>query len=203
MIAIVQCAASKDPDAGHLLAPDGRPVWFVGRPDIAPPDHGVIYARPDDPAESGKSWRDVLLEYIKTKPDNPQRLLPAWQLYDDAVYARLVEKLGPKNVFILSAGWGLIAAEFLTPCYDITFSNVKRKDRHKRRSKKDRYEDFCMLPDTTQEVFFFGGKEYLPLVARLTSKAKATKTVFYNSKYVPRLPGYELRHFDTRTKTNW
>jgi hypothetical protein len=35
---------------------------------------------------------------------------------------RLVEKFGIEKVFILSAGWGLIRADFLTPNYDITFS---------------------------------------------------------------------------------
>ena len=46
---------------------------------------------------------------------------------------QLVEIFGIDNVYILSAGWGLIRASFLTPNYDITFSapagayNLRRK----------------------------------------------------------------------------
>jgi hypothetical protein len=29
MIAVIQCAASKKPEAGHLVTPDGKPVCFV------------------------------------------------------------------------------------------------------------------------------------------------------------------------------
>ena len=54
----------------------------------------------------------------------------------------------------------MIAADFLTPDYDITFSGSA--DAYVRRGKKDRYKDFCMLPaDTVDDIVFFGGKDYL------------------------------------------
>jgi len=149
------------------------------------------------------SWRAVLLAYNK-KPANPFRLLPAWQLYDDPAYRRLVGKCGVGNVYVLSAGWGLIRADFLTPDYDITFSNVKPEDRYKRRRKADCYDDFCMLPpDTGVPIVFFGGKGYLPFFESLTSSIPARKTVFYNSTSVPEMPGYLLKRFDTSRRTNW
>ena len=61
-----------------------------------------------------------------------------------------------------------------------------------------------MLPQQTRdEIVFFGGKDYLPLVCELTGAIKTRKTVFYNSGRVPSAPGCTLRRFDTRTRTNW
>ena len=89
-------------------------------------------------------------------------LLPAWQLYDRPVYRELVHALGAENVLILSAGWGLLSADFLTPNYDITFSTTA--ERYKRRRVRDRYRDFCMLSgDRIEPVVFLGGKDYVPL----------------------------------------
>lgn len=203
MIAVIQCAASKQPDPGRLTMRDGRSVLFVADPDNAPRDECVVYARPDDPSDTGVSWRAVLLAYNK-KPENPFRLLPAWQLYDDPAYGRLVRKCGVGNVYVLSAGWGLIRADFLTPDYDITFSYVKPENRYKRRRKADSYDDFCMLPqDTRVPIVFFGGKGYLPLFESLTSSIRAPKTVFYNSAAAPEMPGYLLKRFETSRRTNW
>ncbi|BAU49572.1 hypothetical protein SVA_3024 [Sulfurifustis variabilis] len=44
-----------------------------------------------------------------------------------------------RDVFILSAGWGLIGAAFLTPVYDITFSNSA--DDYKRRRRRNQFDD--------------------------------------------------------------
>jgi hypothetical protein len=70
MIAVIQCAASKAPDAGHLVTPSGIPVTFVAHPEIAPEDNGYVFARPDGDFGDGKSWRDVLLEYNDDPRDN-------------------------------------------------------------------------------------------------------------------------------------
>jgi len=145
----------------------------------------------------------VLLAYNR-KPENPLRLLPAWQLYNDPAYGRLAGKCGVGNVYVLSAGWGLIRADFLTPDYDITFSYVKPEDRYKRRSMAESYDDFCMLPlDARAPIVFFGCKGYLPLFESLTSSIRAPKTVFFNSAAAPEMPGHVLKRFDTRRRTNW
>jgi hypothetical protein len=201
MIVVIQCAASKRPSAGRFIRLDGKRVSFVGDPDGAPPDDAIDYVRPDDASDRGATWRDLLLEYNR-RPDNPLGLLPAWKLYDNPVYGKLVASFGVENVFILSAGWGLIRGSFLTPDYDITFS--QSADAYKRRRKSDRYRDFQMMPEDTREpVAFFGGKDYLPLFAALTSSISARKTVFYNSAQVPPMPGCVLKRFATRTRTNW
>ena len=147
MIIVIQWAASKRSSAGHLVSSRGNPVLFVADPQAAPADSTVEYARPDDLCENGMSWRDVLLKYNQGPQHNPLGPYPAYQLYEKRTYGHLVDRLGPQNVYILSAGWGLISAGFLTPYYDITYS--QSADRYKRRRKADQYNDFRMLPNRT------------------------------------------------------
>lgn len=205
MIVVIQCAASKAQGAGHLLTPAGIAVTFVAHPEIAPVDDEHVHARPDDDCGSGKSWRDFLVDYNNNPGANPLGLLPAYRLYENTVYERLVGKLGIANVYILSAGWGLIRADFLTPDYDITFSaGARGDDVYKRRGKADRYEDFRMLPDEAEhEILFLGGKDYIPLFCKLTATVKGKRTVFYNSAQPPHAPGCVLAKFETNTRTNW
>ena len=71
MIIVIQCAATKRPDAGRFLSPDGKPVVFVADPHVAPRNNSDTYARPDDVAEGGKSWRDLVRSYNE-RDDNPR-----------------------------------------------------------------------------------------------------------------------------------
>jgi hypothetical protein len=48
----------------------------------------------------------VLLAYNRHPDGNPLGLLPAYRLYQNPVYERVVDKLGTSHVYILSAGWG-------------------------------------------------------------------------------------------------
>lgn len=205
MIIVIQCAAKKKPDAGHLRQRDGRPVLFVADPATAPTSQLHVYARPDDISDTGVPWRDRLSNYNDKPGNNPLGLLPAWQLYTNKTYGLLANKYGPRSLFILSAGWGLIAADYLTPAYDITFSpRANNKNIYKRRRKNDLYKDICMLPaDTIEPIVFFGGKDYVPLFCTLTDCAKGQKFVFYNSKSAPNAPGCSIKKFCTSTKTNW
>ena len=157
---------------------------------------------PDDLSDSGEQWRQTLLRYNEQPEGNPLGLCPAYQLYENGIYERLVDQFGVHNVYILSAGWGLIEASFLTPHYDITFS--QSGERYKRRRKVDSYGDFRMLPDITDDdIVFFGGKDYLPLFCSLTDTVRGRKTVFYNSGSVPQARGCRVERFETTTRTNW
>ena len=201
MIVVIQCAARKMRHAGHFAALDGRKVLFVARPEqtSAGPD-SQIYARPDDVAEVGKSWRTLLLDYNEAPAENPYGLLPAWQLYKDPTYGLLRKHYGLDQLYILSAGWGLLCAKFLTPAYDITFA--PSADRSKRRLKGDKYDDFCMLPpDTSEHIVFFGGKDYIPLFCELTAGPSRERTVFYAGRK-PDAPDCDLRLFGDPF-TNW
>lgn len=105
-------------------------------------------------------------------------------------------------MYILSAGWGLISAAFLIPVCDITFSS--QVEAHQRRRRDDLYRDWSMLPGaTTEDVFFFGGKNYVQLFCRLTHNVLGHRTVFFNSKQPPVAPGCTLVPFIVKKKQNW
>ena len=209
-IVVIACAgsknrpASKDPNAGYFVTADGKPVLFVADPAIAPQQSEVEYQRPDDIAPSGLSWREELVQYNKTCRDtgaNPRGLLPAWCLYANSAYKHLVNQLGEDKVFILSAGWGLIPAPFLTPDYDITFSG--NAEAYKRRRKRDRYADFLMLPkDASYPIHFLGGKDYVSLFLMLTAETSAERIIHHVGS-PPSAPNCRFRHFETTRRTNW
>lgn len=180
----------------------GTYVLYVADPVRAPARTDILYARPDDLSDDGQSGRDAVLLYNRQPENNPLDLLPAWRLYRHFAYRRLVEQLGEANVFILSAGWGLIRSNFLTPTYDITFS--AQADAFKRRRASDAYADFSMLEGNSDEpVAFFGGKVYLPLFCHLTANHPGPRIAAFNSTVSPQADGVRFVRYHTRTRTNW
>ena len=194
---MIQCAARKSPHARHLTDSNGARIMFVAKPEIAPPAQGLRYARPDHIAADGKSWVEYLREYneqYNKHGNNPCQLTPAYQLYADSSYKMLVNRYGTDNVFVLSAGWGLVNAKFLLPKYDITFSTEARgMNAYKRRYKHDDYGDLCMLRlEDNDALVFFGSKNYQSLFCKLTENYQGKRFAFYKSKYKPNMPGCEL-----------
>ncbi len=152
----------------------------------------------------GENPRAKLLAYnqqYQQNGANPEGLLPAWQLYTNKTYAALVEKYGIDGVYILSAGWGLIAVSFLTPNYDITFS--PSADKYKRRHSRDKYEDWQMLPNSAERIIFFGGKSYLNMFCELTQNHSGERIVYYNAKVAPIASGVTLKKYQIHYNTNW
>jgi hypothetical protein len=81
---------------------------------------------------------------------------------------------------------------------------VKPPERYKRRRTFDPYRDQRDLPDDVSEpIYFFGGKDYVPLFCNLTRKVRCKRTVFYNSAVPPNAPGCSVERFVTTTRTNW
>ena len=77
LVVVIQCAASKDPRAGHLIDENGSRVLFVAQPAEAPYNRSVVYRRPDDFICDGRTWRDELLEYNNRRgEDNPMGCAP-------------------------------------------------------------------------------------------------------------------------------
>ncbi len=178
----------------------------TAEPKSTPGSAIVDYARPDDEvnnvADGDLTWRDHLTSYNAKPGGNPLELMPAWQLYGNRTYKKLLDRFGQDKLYVLSAGWGLLAADFLAPMYDITFS--ASAEGYKRRRSRDRYSDFSTLPaETTEPVVFFGGKDYVSLFCELTKDIKSVRYIFYNSASPPDAPGCELVRFNTRTRTNW
>jgi hypothetical protein len=204
MIVVIQCQGRKQPNAGRLRTVDGRPVCFVAQPALAPFDTSYVYARPDDVSDDGVSWRKKLLEY-NADARNPYGLYPAYRLYADNLYRRLADHCGLQNLYILSAGWGLIRADFLTPYYDITFSATKPEQKYKRRRPSDDYSDFAMLPPhAIGKLVFFGSSAYVGAFCHLTKNSLCEKIVFYKTGEAPEARGCVLRKFENAKRdTNW
>ncbi len=203
MKVVIQCCATKEKYAGTFTL-NGQRIEFVAHPELCREAAHEILARPDDKIPPTPiTWREHLLEYNQRR-DNPNRLLRAVNLYSPEIYRRLVKYVGIENLFILSAGWGLIRADFLLPNYDITFSS--QAEAWKRRDKRDVFADFAQLTHAdlsdAEDVYFFGGKDYLPLYYRLTRTLSAKKVIYYVSGNIPK--DQEYRYIPYRSAgTNW
>ena len=174
---------------------------FVAQPKSAPADGNLVYARPDDISDRGVSWRTVLERYNAAPGENPLGLLSARCLYKNPTYEFLHQHFGPERLYILSAGWGLVGADHLTPNYDITFSKASNVPQFKRRRGQDTYRDFMLPVGVVEPIMFFGGRDYIPLFTRLTASATVPRTVFYAGRR-PEAPGCTLRRFGDPF-TNW
>jgi hypothetical protein len=149
------------------------------------------------------TWRQHLLAYNQ-QGGNPQGLLQAALLYSPPIYKALLDAIGAEAFYILSAGWGLIRAGFLLPDYDITFSS--QAEPWKRRRAHNRFDDFAQLGDADapagETLYFFGGKDYLPLYSQLTRHLPARKVVYYASKSIVKEAGWEYIRYGS-PGTNW
>ena len=200
---VIPCCAKK---RKHYWTFEGRQVIFVAHPNRCSESDSQVFFRPDDPVPySTQTWRQKLLAYNK-RGTNPDDLCRAAELYTREIYRELVGRFGWENIFILSAGWGLIRADFLLPYYDITFS--RQSDICNRRGKNDEYNDFNHFLDwasvgRSEIIVFCGGNDYLPLYYELTQNLPARKVIYHKAKKPPRKPGYVYVEYDTTRRTNW
>jgi len=209
---VIRCAKRKR-DEGYWQTKESKPVLFVAHPELNPDVRNFdgLYDFPDAVSDHpNDTWRKLLSDYNKPPTHNPFNLHRAYDLYKPKppytdLYRGLVTKFGVDNVYILSAGWGLIRSDFFTPQYDITFSNSKDVKPYQKREKEDnKYKDYCMLPkDTTDTIVCLGSNAYIPLFRRLTTHIQSKKVVFYNSCRPPNAPGWFLKHYDTNNQRAW
>lgn len=211
---VIQCAGSKRPDAGNLKNKFGTRVRFVAHADNRDSSQVTAHnCRPDELVEPALgTWRDVLTQYnadFVRNGTNPDNLSPAGKLYEPPVYANLVRRFRPENVFILSAGWGLVRADYLLPDYNITFSNQPNVPKESRRGKRELgWLDFNQLQgkvEENEEVHFFGGLDYLDLFYTLSASesSRAKFVIHYKSAGLPHKTGYKYERYMGAAKTNW
>jgi len=199
---VIQCASGKAPNAGFFQE-DGENILFVAKPSLGLGNKRFLYKSPSDISRNGTMYIENLSQYNR-RSNNPYNLLPAYKLYSNDVYRALVIKYGLENIFILSAGWGLIRSDFLTPIYNITFSTAKNVNPEFRRKKSDVYHDLCHLPlDSTEDLVFIGGQSYQFLFDKLTQNYFGNRVVLYNSENIPQLKNCKLIKFVTTQRTNW
>lgn len=205
MVAVViQCAARKQ--GAGFRSGQGLPVRFVARPDLAAPEPGTRLAHPDNVSDrAGAAWREVLADYnaaFVRSGENPFNLRQAWALYAHPVYAALERRFGLSNLYILSAGWGLIRAGYLTPDYDITFSSQAAPISI--RTRQQTFRDHRHLADDIEgPVIFIGGAAYLPHFLRLTAGVRAPRRAFFNAAQAPTADQCQVIRYETTRRTNW
>ncbi len=160
---VIQCAATKDPNAGRLRTSDGRDVHFVAAPKLCSNTAGTFYARPDDISDLPPlTWKNRLEKYVDEERDaNPLSLREAYRLYRHPAYSSLVRSFGLQQTFILSAGWGLVRADYLLPAYDVTFNRrAKVKNPAAFCSSTEGYEFFQQLSRKGEgPILFLGGRD--------------------------------------------
>ena len=213
MIVVMSCAGSKSPNAGRLRTPDGSPVEFVAHPGLMQEsriDPNLVYASPDDQSGFGMTWRERLQEYNeehRRTGGNPCDLLPAFQLYKNRVYRDLAETFEPESVFIISAGWGLIRSDFLTPQYDITFSGLAPDAERRDYAGDAGFKDFNALAEIQGQldgpVICIAGKNYLPIFRDLAERVDCEKLVYFTTKEPPDVPGCRPVRYTTNSANQW
>jgi len=207
---IIQCSATKNGDIWTPSELGKFRVNFVAYPKGCTESPSLYYAHPDDRIPNGiETWRKYLIRYnlrYKKSSENPDGLLKSAELYKTPIYRDLANNCGWENTFILSAGWGLVRADFLLPYYDITFS--RNADRCKKRENNEQFYDFdhltqCENSDIQETIYFFGGKDYLPLLYKLTRNINCKKVIYYKAKNIPKEEGYDYIECYTNRRTNW
>lgn len=201
---IIQCAGTKSDCATKLKNTSGDEIIFVADPyKVKDKIQGISYQRPDDLIPSqNKTWREFLVEY-NFKNTNPLNLAQIADLYKPKIYGDLVNHFGCENVFILSAGWGLVRSDYLLTYYDITFSNLGKPGI--KRIKSQIFYDFNHLPrnlDITETIHFFGGSSYLPLFYSLTTEINAKNIIHYAQEYIQKFSGFQYVKYKD-CFTNW
>ena len=68
---VIQCAASKHPEAGYFRTADGNPIEFVAHPQYAPRLEDCTFAHPDDlAAVDADTWRKHVADYNSSAAEN-------------------------------------------------------------------------------------------------------------------------------------
>ena len=198
---IIQCAKSKRSDLAPLRNVQGKIVKFVAQPKAADLQSNISYVHPDDPYDDHNSWRDHVAEANEANA-TPTGFCQAIDLYTAPAYQELKSAFDAEDIYILSAGWGLVRSDYLLPSYDITFSSAG--SHVTRRKARQTFQDFNHLDLAgSDELAFLGGRAYIDLFCRLTSSYKGQRTIFYNSITPPYANGCILHHYDCKARTNW
>ncbi len=198
---VISCSNKKN--GGNLIY-KGNEIFFVSKPNLVSKPEISSYFKPDDiiPNEE-RTWRDY------TNTQNNNELLKAFELYKNPIYKSLYDKF-KNDLYILSAGWGIINSEFRIPKYNITFS--KRGEDYTHRENGDNFNDFNDIESIspTENIIFFGGSDYLRLFYDITKFLPNKKIIFYKKKDITILnpflkdnPQIKLIKCETKASTNW
>lgn len=201
-IFVIQGGSRKAPD-GYLRGNAGRRMVFVADPAKAPAVADARYARPDDARPDGRTWRQYLVDY-NSREANPSNLYRAIDLYAHPVYAHLARQVPVERLYVLSAAWGLVRADFRLPSYEVSLSHSPQVPAYARRSGHAAWSDFSALEaGAGDEVIFIGGNSYIPLFDALTSQTPAQRLAYRSAGTGKGSQGLKFRRFDAKGRNNW
>jgi len=196
-IIIIQCSSSKRND--NTTFGLKNKIRFVANPQTP------LSYKPDDLVPNTDiTWRQVVVRYNENPILRDVQLLQAGCLYKPSIYKETINIFGKYNVYILSAGWGLVQSSYFIPSYDITFSGTAPKEF--RRKPNDEYKDFNHLilrnDLDKHEIHFFGGISYLNVLYKLLEPITNSKKIIHSATDIEPKLGYEYIKYP-RCFTNW
>ena len=199
---IISCSKSKN---GDSFLYNETKINFVSRVDGLDSEN-ELYVHPDDliPNEEN-TWRDLV-----SQQEIRNDLLPAYQLYKHLIYDSLFQHYGD-DLFIYSAGWGIVRADFKLPKYNITFSNERNIPTYAIRNHNDDFNDFNQLEaiDENETIVFIGGKDYVLPFCQLTNHLPNQKVIIYKNMGVlnhnpyANINNFRFKHYLTNERRKW
>lgn len=184
---------------------NGNTINFVSKINKAEINHN-IYCHPDNiiPNEN-ITWRELI-----AGQDEREDLIACHILYSPNIYRLLYERY-QNDLFIFSAGWGIVRAEYKLPKYNITFSNGSNIPTYARRNNNDVFNDFNQLQGINEGelIVLLAGKDYVLPFCQLTKDIPNKKIIVHTSQSIldnnPYLNNHNFSflHYQTNTRTNW
>jgi hypothetical protein len=199
---IISCCDRKN---GEPFSHNGEIIHFVSRVNEALPNN-ELYFHPDNLIPNEHiSWRELV-----TQQENRNDLLPAYQLYRPNIYNLLFQNFG-NDLFIFSAGWGIVRADFRLPKYNVTFSNNNHIPPYAKRNNDDIFHDFNHLVGIheNESIVLIAGSDYVLPFCQLTENLPNNKIIFYKNQNRlnnnPYLNGnnFQFQFYHTNRRTNW
>jgi hypothetical protein len=199
---IISCSKSKN---GDSFLHNGTAINFVSRVDGLGAEN-ELYVHPDDLIPNEKNtWRDLV-----SQQEIRNELLPAYQLYKHSIYSSLFRHYSD-DLFIFSAGWGIVKADFRLPKYNVTFSNGKNVPIYSKRNKNDLFNDFNHLEgiDENETIVLIASKDYVLPFCQQTNHLPNQKVIIYKNMGVlnhnpyANINNFRFKHYLTNERRKW
>jgi len=206
---VMACSSGKH-DNAHISV-NNQTIKFkaVSNPEI-------FEFLPDDPKPNDNcTWR----KWVEDNQNNADAIPAlAYNLYSprnpfNDAYVNLYNAFN-NRFYILSAGWGLLKANFRLPNYDITFSAGGAANQRVFQNINPAFIDFNHLTNNhnegligrNEDVVFMGGRSYIQQFISLTENSLNNKLIYYFGMNPPGdvLPlGFSYRNYVHPDATNY
>lgn len=195
---VMMCSKSKQNDSALIF--NNNTITFKANTNEV-----INQFKPDDdiPGNINYSWRN----YVSNNQNQINLPYRAYELYTENVYNELFMTFG-NRLYIESAGWGIVNAEFRLPNYDITFSDNTNEEtiRHYQTGNYDDYNQLIVSPN--DDIVFIGTEKYIPLFFYLTNQLPNRKIIYWKKHNTPinyPIPNYSFiyRRYISNNRRKW